>query len=64
MLEARKLKTAEESRLVLPFTRQLRRLLEETVEGGHADDDFMALYLRLRKATAEESIPTGAGERR
>jgi len=41
---------AEEDHLVLPFTRHLRRLLEQTADAGHADEDFMALYLRLREA--------------
>jgi hypothetical protein len=53
---------------VLPFTLNLRQLLERTIEGGHADEDFMALYLQLRE-TARESTgtareSTGAGERR
>ena len=43
------LDVAEENRLVLPFTRHLRRLLEHTIEGGHADEDFLALYLSLRE---------------
>jgi hypothetical protein len=37
---------------VLPFARHLRQLLERTAEGGHADEDFMALYLQLRQALA------------
>jgi 3-hydroxyisobutyrate dehydrogenase-like beta-hydroxyacid dehydrogenase len=49
---------AEEKRLVVPFTRLLRRLLEATAEGGHADQDFMALYLQLRDAAAAESVAT------
>jgi 3-hydroxyisobutyrate dehydrogenase-like beta-hydroxyacid dehydrogenase len=55
------LDVAAERRLVLPFTRQLRELLERTIEGGHADEDFMALYLALREAARAS---TGAGERR
>ena len=55
---------AEERRLSLPFTRHLRQLLEHTVEGGHADEDFMALYLRLREAAAGKTTSTGAAERR
>jgi 3-hydroxyisobutyrate dehydrogenase-like beta-hydroxyacid dehydrogenase len=43
------LELAEERRLVLPFTRHLRQLLEHTIERGHADDDFLALYLSLRE---------------
>jgi 3-hydroxyisobutyrate dehydrogenase and related beta-hydroxyacid dehydrogenases len=52
---------AEERRLALPFTRHLRGLLEGAIEGGHGDEDFMALYLALREAARES---TGAGERR
>jgi 3-hydroxyisobutyrate dehydrogenase-like beta-hydroxyacid dehydrogenase len=54
---------AEQRRLELPFTFHLRQLLERTIEGGHADEDFMALYLQLREAAARESTPTGAAER-
>jgi 3-hydroxyisobutyrate dehydrogenase-like beta-hydroxyacid dehydrogenase len=43
---------AEEHKLVLPFARHLRQLLERTAEAGHADEDFMALYLQLRQALA------------
>jgi 3-hydroxyisobutyrate dehydrogenase-like beta-hydroxyacid dehydrogenase len=52
---------AGERGLVLPFTVDLRELLERTIEGGHGDEDFMALYLALREAARES---TGAGERR
>ena len=52
---------AEKRRLALPFTRHLRGLLEGAIEGGHGDEDFMALYLALREAARES---TGAGERR
>ena len=45
---------AGESSLVLPFTRHLRQLLEQAVESGHSDEDFLALYLQLR-----ESLATG-----
>jgi 3-hydroxyisobutyrate dehydrogenase-like beta-hydroxyacid dehydrogenase len=54
---------AEDRRLLLPFTRHLRQLLEKAAAGGHADEDFMALYLQLREAIAAESIATGAAER-
>jgi 3-hydroxyisobutyrate dehydrogenase-like beta-hydroxyacid dehydrogenase len=46
---------AEESRLPLPFTRHLRQLLEHAIEGGHADEDFIALYLQLREAAAQST---------
>jgi 3-hydroxyisobutyrate dehydrogenase-like beta-hydroxyacid dehydrogenase len=50
---------AREHDVVLPFTTQLRRLLEETAESGYADRDFMALYAHLQQATAGGSIATG-----
>lgn len=52
---------AADRRLMLPLTQDLRQLLARAIEGGHADEDFMALYLQLRE-TARES--TGVGERR
>ena len=52
------LELAEENRLALPFTRHLRHLLEQTAEDGHADEDFMALYLRLRDVAAGVPIAT------
>jgi 3-hydroxyisobutyrate dehydrogenase-like beta-hydroxyacid dehydrogenase len=39
----------------LPFARHLRTLLQATADGGHADEDFMALYLQLRQSPAGES---------
>ena len=58
------LETADEHGLVLPLTQDLRQLLARTIQGGHADEDFMALYLQLREAVAPESTHTGAAERR
>jgi 3-hydroxyisobutyrate dehydrogenase-like beta-hydroxyacid dehydrogenase len=46
---------AAENGVELPFTRHLRALLEATAEGGHADEDFMALYLQLRESLAPEA---------
>lgn len=43
------LERAREGGVGLPFAQELRVLLEETIEDGHADEDFMALYLRLRR---------------
>ena len=57
------LDVADDHGLVLPLTQNLRQLLERTVEGGHADEDFMALFLQLREAAARESTPTGAERR-
>ena len=36
----------------LPFARHLRTLLQAAEVGGHADEDFMALYLQLRQSLA------------
>jgi 3-hydroxyisobutyrate dehydrogenase-like beta-hydroxyacid dehydrogenase len=42
------LDAAAPSGLDLPFTKRLRELLERTIEDGHADADFMALFLSLQ----------------
>jgi 3-hydroxyisobutyrate dehydrogenase-like beta-hydroxyacid dehydrogenase len=39
-----------ENGVELPFTEELASLLRKTIEQGHADEDFMALYLSLRRA--------------
>jgi 3-hydroxyisobutyrate dehydrogenase-like beta-hydroxyacid dehydrogenase len=45
---------AHERGVELPFARHLRTLLEATADGGHADEDFMALYLQLRQSLTDE----------
>jgi 3-hydroxyisobutyrate dehydrogenase-like beta-hydroxyacid dehydrogenase len=40
---------AAEAGIPLPVTAQLHELLQETVDGGYADVDIMALLLQLRK---------------
>jgi 3-hydroxyisobutyrate dehydrogenase-like beta-hydroxyacid dehydrogenase len=42
------LERALETGVTLPFTQELRVLLDETAEGGYADADFMALYAHRR----------------
>jgi 3-hydroxyisobutyrate dehydrogenase-like beta-hydroxyacid dehydrogenase len=42
------LERARETGVTLPFTEELRVLLEETADGGYADADFMALYAHRR----------------
>jgi 3-hydroxyisobutyrate dehydrogenase-like beta-hydroxyacid dehydrogenase len=42
------LERARETGVTLPFTQELRMLLEETADGGYADADFMALYAHRR----------------
>jgi 3-hydroxyisobutyrate dehydrogenase-like beta-hydroxyacid dehydrogenase len=56
---------AVESGVELPLAGVLKQLLRAAVDGGYADDDFMALYLQLRKvsgvdATAEHASRVGA----
>jgi 3-hydroxyisobutyrate dehydrogenase-like beta-hydroxyacid dehydrogenase len=45
---------ARERGVELPFAHHLRTLLEATADGGHADEDFMALYLQLRQSLTDE----------
>jgi 3-hydroxyisobutyrate dehydrogenase-like beta-hydroxyacid dehydrogenase len=46
---------AAERGVELPFATHLRALLEATAAAGHADEDFMALYLQLRHSLAGAS---------
>jgi 3-hydroxyisobutyrate dehydrogenase-like beta-hydroxyacid dehydrogenase len=48
------LDAAGEARVVLPMAREMKALLRAAIEAGYADDDFMALYLHLRSASATE----------
>src|SRR5439155_600547 len=45
------LDAAEEHGVELPVARDLKGLLRAAVEAGHADDDFIALFLHLRSAS-------------
>src|SRR5204863_9637063 len=47
------LDAAAEGGVELPVAAELKSLLREAVEAGYADDDFMALYLRLRSAAVQ-----------
>jgi 3-hydroxyisobutyrate dehydrogenase-like beta-hydroxyacid dehydrogenase len=38
----------------LPLAGELKELVRATIEAGHGDDDFMALFLRLRNASSQE----------
>jgi 3-hydroxyisobutyrate dehydrogenase-like beta-hydroxyacid dehydrogenase len=48
------LDVAAKANVDLPLAGHLKALLRAAVEGGYADDDFMALYLQLRSAASEE----------
>jgi 3-hydroxyisobutyrate dehydrogenase-like beta-hydroxyacid dehydrogenase len=45
------LDAAEESGVELPVARELKALLRAAIDAGYADDDFIALFLRLRSAS-------------
>lgn len=47
---------ADELGVDLPLTRELRPLLEAVSEGGHADEDFIALVLELRRRAGEARL--------
>jgi 3-hydroxyisobutyrate dehydrogenase-like beta-hydroxyacid dehydrogenase len=40
----------------LPLAVELKSLVRSTIEAGYGDDDFMALYLRLRSASDQEVL--------
>jgi 3-hydroxyisobutyrate dehydrogenase-like beta-hydroxyacid dehydrogenase len=42
------LDAADDVGVELPLAREMRSLLQGAIDAGYADDDFMALYLRLR----------------
>jgi 3-hydroxyisobutyrate dehydrogenase-like beta-hydroxyacid dehydrogenase len=48
------LDAAEAAGVRLPFALEVKELLRATVEAGHGDDDFMALFLQLRSASRQE----------
>ena len=50
------LDAAEEAGVELPVAREMKALLRATAEAGHADDDFMALFLHLRGAANQEVL--------
>jgi 3-hydroxyisobutyrate dehydrogenase-like beta-hydroxyacid dehydrogenase len=50
------LEAAREAGVELPFAREMKAHLRATVEAGYADDDFMALFLRLRGASLEQEV--------
>jgi 3-hydroxyisobutyrate dehydrogenase-like beta-hydroxyacid dehydrogenase len=45
------LDAADENGVELPVAREMKALLRATSEAGYADNDFMALFLRLRSAS-------------
>jgi 3-hydroxyisobutyrate dehydrogenase-like beta-hydroxyacid dehydrogenase len=45
------LDAADEARVDLPLAREMKTHLRAAIEDGHGDDDFIALFLHLRKAS-------------
>jgi 3-hydroxyisobutyrate dehydrogenase-like beta-hydroxyacid dehydrogenase len=50
------LDAAKQAGLELPVAQEMKSLLRATAEAGHADDDFMALYLRQRSASLDQEV--------
>jgi 3-hydroxyisobutyrate dehydrogenase-like beta-hydroxyacid dehydrogenase len=50
------LDAAKQAGVELPVAQEMKSLLRATAEAGYADDDFMALFLRLRSASLEQEV--------
>jgi 3-hydroxyisobutyrate dehydrogenase-like beta-hydroxyacid dehydrogenase len=50
------LDTAKQAGVKLPVAQEMKTLLRATAEAGYADDDFMALYLRLRSVSLDQEV--------
>ena len=50
------LEAAGDAGVRLPLADELKALVRSTIEAGHGDDDFMALYLRLRSESDQEVL--------
>ena len=50
------LDAAKQTGVELPVAQEMKSLLRATAEAGHADDDFMALYLRQRSASLDQEV--------
>ena len=50
------LAAAKQAGVELPVAQEMKGLLRATAEAGYADDDFMALFLRLRSASLDQEV--------
>jgi 3-hydroxyisobutyrate dehydrogenase-like beta-hydroxyacid dehydrogenase len=50
------LDAAKQAGVELPVAQEMKGLLRATAEAGYADDDFMALFLRLRSASLDQEV--------
>jgi 3-hydroxyisobutyrate dehydrogenase-like beta-hydroxyacid dehydrogenase len=53
--------TAADAEVELPLARALRSLMRATSDGGYADQDFMAVYLQLRRASGLDATVSRVG---
>jgi 3-hydroxyisobutyrate dehydrogenase-like beta-hydroxyacid dehydrogenase len=51
------LDAAQDAGVELPLAREMKAHLRAAIEAGYADDDFMALFLHLRRASDFEPAP-------
>jgi 3-hydroxyisobutyrate dehydrogenase-like beta-hydroxyacid dehydrogenase len=56
------LEVADEAGVELPLAREMKGHLRAAIEGGHADQDFMALFLQLRSASGLDPVGAAATE--
>jgi 3-hydroxyisobutyrate dehydrogenase len=59
------LDAAEEAGVELPVASEMKTLLRAAIEAGYADQDFMALFLHLRRLSGHDAAPlpvSGVGE--
>jgi 3-hydroxyisobutyrate dehydrogenase-like beta-hydroxyacid dehydrogenase len=50
------LAAAEDAGVALPVAEHLRTLVRATIDAGYGDDDFMALFLNLQRASNQEVV--------
>ena len=50
------LDAAKQAGVELPVAQEMKSLLRATAEAGYADDDFMALFLRLRSTSLDQEV--------
>jgi 3-hydroxyisobutyrate dehydrogenase-like beta-hydroxyacid dehydrogenase len=50
------LEAAENAGVALPVAREMKELLHAANDAGYGDDDFMALFLNLRRSTHQEVL--------
>ena len=54
------LDAADEAGVELPLAKEMKEHLRATIDAGYADDDFIALFLRLRRVSGLDAAPPPA----